>query len=31
MKDGTPLKDIEAPYNKGFNTMGIWKYSRHPN
>lgn len=31
MKDGTPLKDIEPPYNKGFNTMGIWKYSRHPN
>lgn len=30
-KDGTPLKDIEAPYNKGFNTTGIWKYSRHPN
>lgn len=31
MKDGTKLEDIEAPYNKGFNTMGIHKYSRHPN
>lgn len=30
-KDGTPLKDIEAPYNLGFNTTGLWGYMRHPN
>ncbi len=28
---GAKLEEIEAPYNKGFNTIGIWKRSRHPN
>lgn len=31
MKDGKKLAEIDPPYNKGFNTTGIWKYSRHPN
>lgn len=24
-------KQLPEPYNKGFNTIGLWKYSRHPN
>lgn len=28
---GAKLEEIEAPYNKGFNTTGIWNRSRHPN
>ena len=28
---GTPLEEIEYPYNKGFNTTGLWGHSRHPN
>lgn len=28
---GLRLEDYPAPYNKGFNTTGIWKYARHPN
>ncbi len=31
MQDGTPLKDLPAPYSKGFNTLGLWSRSRHPN
>ena len=31
LKDGAKLEDIEAPYNKGFNTTGPWGYMRHPN
>lgn len=31
LKDGAKLEDIEKPYNKGFNTTGLWKYARHPN
>ena len=30
-EDSAPLKDIEAPYNLGFNTTGLWGYMRHPN
>jgi steroid 5-alpha reductase family enzyme len=31
LKEGTKLQDLPAPYNKGFNTMGLWGVSRHPN
>ncbi len=31
IKEGKKLEDLPSPYNKGFNTMGLWKYSRHPN
>ena len=31
LKDGRKLEEIEAPYNLGFNTTGIWSRSRHPN
>lgn len=26
-----PLEELPEPYNLGFNTVGIWNYSRHPN
>lgn len=29
--EGKKLEELTAPYNKGFNTTGLWKYSRHPN
>ena len=28
---GQKLEDLPAPYNKGFNTQGLWSRSRHPN
>ena len=31
LKEGKSLEELPAPYNLGFNTMGIWNYSRHPN
>ena len=31
LNEGKQLEDLPAPYNKGFNTVGIWNYSRHPN
>ena len=31
LKEGKSLKELPSPYNLGFNTMGIWNYSRHPN
>ena len=31
MQDGTPLSELPAPYDKGFNTLGLWARSRHPN
>ena len=31
LKSGKLLKDLPSPYNKGFNTTGIWAYMRHPN
>ena len=31
LKEGKPLSDLPAPYNKGFNTIGLWSRSRHPN
>ena len=31
IKEGKKLEELPAPYNKGFNTMGLWNVSRHPN
>lgn len=31
IKEGKKLEDLPAPYNKGFNTTGLWGVSRHPN
>ncbi|MGD9910130.1 MAG: DUF1295 domain-containing protein [Candidatus Izemoplasmatales bacterium] len=28
---GKRLVDLPSPYNKGFNTVGLWSRSRHPN
>lgn len=28
---GKKLEELPAPYNKGFNTVGLWRVSRHPN
>ena len=31
LASGKKLAELEAPYNKGFNTVGLWSRSRHPN
>ena len=31
IKEGRKLEELPAPYNKGFNTVGLWNVSRHPN
>ncbi|MBR1576137.1 MAG: DUF1295 domain-containing protein [Bacteroidales bacterium] len=31
IREGKPLAGLPAPYNKGFNTTGLWSVSRHPN
>jgi steroid 5-alpha reductase family enzyme len=31
IKSGKKLEELPAPYNKGFNTIGLWNVSRHPN
>jgi len=31
LAEGKALNELPCPYNKGFNTTGIWNYSRHPN
>lgn len=31
INSGQKLEDLPEPYNKGFNTTGLWKLSRHPN
>lgn len=31
IKSGKKLEELPAPYNKGFNTIGLWSVSRHPN
>lgn len=31
IKDGKKLEELPPPYNKGFNTIGLWNVSRHPN
>lgn len=29
--EGKKLEELPDPYNKGFNTVGLWGVSRHPN
>ena len=31
LQQGKSLHELPAPYNKGFNTLGLWGVSRHPN
>lgn len=31
IKSGMKLEELPEPYNLGFNTTGLWNYSRHPN
>ena len=31
IRQGKRLEELPAPYNKGFNTTGLWSRSRHPN
>ena len=31
LNSGKKLDELPAPYNKGFNTIGLWNRSRHPN
>ncbi len=31
LKEGKNLEELPSPYNKGFNTQGLWSRSRHPN
>ncbi|WP_025725394.1 DUF1295 domain-containing protein [Acholeplasma granularum] len=31
LKENKKLEDLPSPYNKGFNTTGLWGFSRHPN
>lgn len=31
INEGKKQEDLPAPYNKGFNTTGLWGRSRHPN
>lgn len=31
IKSGKTLEELPEPYNKGFNTFGLWGVSRHPN
>jgi steroid 5-alpha reductase family enzyme len=31
LRGGKKLEELPAPYDKGFNTAGLWALSRHPN
>lgn len=31
LKEGAALSELPQPYARGFNTVGIWAHSRHPN
>jgi steroid 5-alpha reductase family enzyme len=31
LKTGKKLEELPLPYSRGFNTTGLWAYSRHPN
>ena len=31
LAEGRKLSELPAPYDKGFNTTGLWDRSRHPN
>ena len=31
INSGKKLEELPEPYNLGFNTQGLWAFSRHPN
>ena len=31
LKEGKSLDELDEPYSRGFNTIGLWGYLRHPN
>lgn len=31
IREGKKLEELPSPYNRGFNTTGLWSCSRHPN
>lgn len=31
LNSGKKLSELPEPYNRGFNTSGLWNHSRHPN
>ena len=31
IREGKTLGELPEPYSKGFNTVGLWGVSRHPN
>ena len=31
LKEGKTLEELPLPFSRGFNTTGLWAYSRHPN
>lgn len=31
LAEGRSLEELPSPFNKGFNTTGLWAYARHPN
>jgi steroid 5-alpha reductase family enzyme len=31
IRGGKKLEELPLPYSRGFNTVGLWKVSRHPN
>ena len=31
LSEGKKLEELPEPFNKGFNTTGLWGYCRHPN
>ena len=31
LSEGNKLEELPEPFNKGFNTFGLWKRCRHPN
>ena len=31
LNEGKSLNELPLPFSKGFNTTGLWAYSRHPN
>jgi len=31
INEGKKLEELPEPFDKGFNTVGLWNYSRHPN
>ena len=31
LNEGKSLEELDEPYSRGFNTIGLWSYLRHPN